>query len=78
MFQVEIDKMGMKQKEEIMYTMTSWEEKGMEKGVEKGREKERQTIALNLLRQGVAIETIAQATGLTLEQLQEMQAKLSG
>ena len=34
-------------------------------------------IALNLLRQGISIEAIAQATGLTLPQLQEMQAKLS-
>jgi predicted transposase/invertase (TIGR01784 family) len=72
-FQAEIDRMGMNQKEEIMQTMTSWEEKGMEKGMEK----ERQTIALNLLRQGISIETIAQATGLTLVQLQEMQEKLS-
>ncbi len=68
-FQAEVDRMGMTQKEEIMETMTSWEKKGMEK--------ERQSIALNLLRQGISIETIAQATGLTLTQLQEIQAKLS-
>ena len=42
-FQAEIDTMGMTQKEEIMQTMTSWEEKGMEKGMEK----EWQSIALN-------------------------------
>ncbi len=35
----EINTMGMTQKEAIMQTMTSWEEKGMEK--------ERQTIALS-------------------------------
>ena len=52
-----------------MQAMTSWEEKGMEK--------ERQTIALNFLRQGILIEAIAQATGVTLPQLQEMQAKSS-
>ena len=69
-FQAEIDRMGMTQKEEIMQTMTSWEEKGIEKGIET----ERQTIALNLLRQGLSIEIIAQATGLTLPQLQDMQA----
>ena len=53
-----------------MQAMTSWEEKGMEKGMEKAR----RSIALNLLRQGISIETIAQATGLTLPQLQDMQA----
>jgi predicted transposase/invertase (TIGR01784 family) len=63
----------MSQKEEIMQTMTSWEEKGMEKGLERAT----QSIAINLLRQGVSIDTIAQATGLTLTQLQEIQAKLS-
>jgi predicted transposase YdaD len=45
--------------------MTSWEEKGMEK--------ERQAIALNLLRQGISIDVIAQATGLTISQLQQLQ-----
>jgi predicted transposase/invertase (TIGR01784 family) len=73
MFQAEIDRMDMSQKEEIMQTMTSWEEKGMEKGLEKAT----QSIAINLLRQGVSIDTIAQATGLTLTQLQEIQSKLS-
>jgi predicted transposase YdaD len=52
-----------------MQTVTSWEEKGMEKA--------RCSIATNLLRQGISIEAIAQATGLTLSQLQEIQAKLS-
>ncbi len=34
----------------------------------------RETIALNLLKQGIEIEAIAQATGLTIEQLQQLQA----
>lgn len=66
MFQAEIDRMGMNSKEEIMYTMTSWEEKGMEKGMEK----ERQTIALNLLRKNMDLETIAEVTGLTISELE--------
>jgi hypothetical protein len=33
MFQAEIDTMGLAQKEAIMETMTSWEEKGLEKGL---------------------------------------------
>jgi predicted transposase YdaD len=70
-FQAEIDKMESVQKERIMETLTSWEEKGMEKG----RETERQTIALNLLMQNVPLETIAKATSLTIEQLQQLQAQ---
>ena len=51
-----------------MYTMTSWEEKGMEKAT--------QTIALNLLRQGFSIESITQATGLTIVQVQQLQKQV--
>jgi hypothetical protein len=36
-FQVELDKLEVRQKEVIMQTLTSWEEKGMEKGMEKGQ-----------------------------------------
>jgi hypothetical protein len=36
---------------------------------------ERQSIALNLLQQGIALEAIAQATGFTIAQLQELQSK---
>ncbi len=69
-FQAEIDKLSVNQKAQIMETMTSWERKGMEKGMEK----ERQSIALNLLQQGFPIEAIAQATGLTIVQLKQLQA----
>ncbi len=41
------------------------------------KEEKAQEIALNLLRQGLSIESIAQATGLTVTQLQEMQNQLS-
>ena len=43
-------------------------------GIEKGREAERQAIARNLLRENISLEIIAQATGLTLAQLQQLQA----
>ena len=69
-FQSEIDKMGMTQKEEIMQTMTSWEEKGIEKGLERAT----QSIALNMLRKKLDLETIAEVTGLTIAQLQNLQA----
>jgi predicted transposase/invertase (TIGR01784 family) len=39
------------------------------------RAEEREAIAINLLKQGIAIEAIMQATGLTIEQLQALQAQ---
>ena len=62
--------MGITQKEEIMQTITSWEEKGMEKGMEK----ERQSIALNMLKDNFSLEQISRLTGLTITQLQQLQA----
>lgn len=41
-----------------------------------GQEVKAQAIALNLLKQGLAIEAIAQATDLTLEQIQQLQAQI--
>lgn len=70
LFQSEIDKMGMTQKEEIMQTMTSWEEKGMEKGLEQAT----QSIALNMLKDNFSLEQISRLTGLTIAQLQQLQA----
>jgi hypothetical protein len=49
-------------------------EQGIEQGIEKGRDRERQAIALNLLRKNIPLETIAEATGLAIEQLQQLQA----
>jgi predicted transposase YdaD len=69
-FQAEIDRMGMTQKEEIMQTMTSWEEKGMEKGLERAT----QSIALNMLKDNFSLEQIARLTGLTIDQIQQLQA----
>jgi predicted transposase/invertase (TIGR01784 family) len=75
-FQAEIDKPELRQQEAIMQVTTSWEEKGIEKGIERGRQEERQAIALNLLRQGLPKEAIAQATGLTMAQVQRLQAQM--
>jgi predicted transposase/invertase (TIGR01784 family) len=64
--------MGIAKKEGIMQTMTSWEEKGMEKGMEK----ERRTIALNMLKDDFSLEQISRLTGLSLAQLQKLQAEI--
>jgi predicted transposase YdaD len=68
-FQAELDKLEVSQKEDIMETLTSWEEKGMEK--------ERQTIALNMLRKKLPVETIAEVTGLTPKQVQVLQTQMN-
>ena len=44
-------------------------------GEQIGMEKARNQIALNLLKQDVPVETIAQATGLTIAQLKKLQTK---
>jgi predicted transposase YdaD len=67
-FQTEIDTMGIAKKEAIMQTMTSWEEKGMEK--------ERRTIALNMIKGNLSLEQISQFTGLSITQLQKLQAEI--
>ena len=52
--------------------ITSVEQIGYDRGVEN----ERDSIALNLLKQGIAIEVIVQATGLTIVQVQQLQIQL--
>ena len=49
-----------------MQTVTSWEEKGIEKAT--------QSIALNMLKDNFSLEQISRLTGLTIAQLQHMQA----
>ncbi len=79
------------EEERQMPYITSVEQIGYDRGVKEAEqqlleaqrsierllvERER-TIALNLLQQGLSIEVISQATGLTVTQLQEMQNQLS-
>jgi hypothetical protein len=60
--------MGLAEKEAIMQATTSWEEKGIEKAT--------QSIALKMLRKQMATTTIAEVTGLTIAQLQDLQAQV--
>ena len=46
--------------------------KGMEKGLEKGKTEEQRLIATKLKKQGVNIETIAQCTGLSVEEINRL------
>lgn len=47
-------------------------EEGMEKGMEKGKAEEQRLIAANFKKQGVNIETIAQCTGLSVEEINKL------
>lgn len=47
-------------------------EKGMEKGMKKGMKKEQRFIAANLKKQGIAIEIIAQCTGVSMEEIEAL------
>ena len=68
-FRVEIDKLELGEKEAVMQTMISWEEKGLEKAT--------RTIALNMLRKNLALETIAEMTGLTIAEVQALQGQVN-
>jgi predicted transposase/invertase (TIGR01784 family) len=46
---------------------------GIEQGIEQGEDRATQKIALNLLRKNIPLDTIAEVTGLTIEQLQQLQ-----
>lgn len=72
------------EEERQMPYITSVEQIGYDRGVKEAEQRSHEqlleaqrSIALNLLRQGLSIEVIAQATGLTLTKLQEMQNQLS-
>jgi predicted transposase/invertase (TIGR01784 family) len=54
--------------------LSSIERMGIEQGIEQGKDRATQTIALNLLRKNISLETIAEITGLTIAQLQQLKA----
>jgi predicted transposase/invertase (TIGR01784 family) len=48
------------------------EQEGRQKGEQEGRQEEKVEIALNMLRKDLDLATIAEVTGLTIEQLQSL------
>lgn len=67
-FKATVDKIGLSKEEVYMEITTSW-----------GREaaqKTREEIALNMLKAGMAVNEIAQITGLGVEEVQQLQAQL--
>ncbi len=73
-FKNNIDRMGLSddEQEKYMEIVTSWEREGIEKGIEEATER----IAINLLREGATFEFVTKVTGLTTEQVRELQAQL--
>jgi predicted transposase/invertase (TIGR01784 family) len=54
--------------------VTSIERMGIEQGIEQGEDRATEKIALNLLRENISLKTISRTTGLTIKQLQQLQA----
>jgi predicted transposase/invertase (TIGR01784 family) len=52
---------------------TELKDTSREEGLQEGEEKSAKAIALSLLNQGIAIEVITKATGLTIAQIQQLQ-----
>jgi predicted transposase/invertase (TIGR01784 family) len=74
-FQAEVGKLDASEREDVMQIVTTWMEQGIEKGIEQGWQEAQTAIALNLLKQGISMAAIAEATGLTIAQLQHLQAE---
>lgn len=52
-------------------------DEGIEKGIKKGRQEEKREMAQNLLREGVDIEIIMRASGLTKEEIEKIATELN-
>jgi predicted transposase/invertase (TIGR01784 family) len=50
-----------------------WREEALKEGRQEGRQEERRIVAENLLQQGVSVEIIATATGLSIEEIHQLQ-----
>jgi predicted transposase/invertase (TIGR01784 family) len=64
------------EQERQMPYVTSIEQLGIEKGREQGREAERRSLALKMLQENIALETIARITGFSIAQLQQLQPQV--
>jgi predicted transposase/invertase (TIGR01784 family) len=49
-------------------------EQGIERGIEQGEDRATQKIALKMLQENIPLEVITRITGLTIDQLQELQS----
>jgi hypothetical protein len=63
------------EEERQMPYITSVEQIGYDRGIKEGQEEKAIAIALNMLRKRLDLETIAEVTGLSIAQLQQLQAE---
>jgi predicted transposase/invertase (TIGR01784 family) len=49
-------------------------EQGIERGIEQGEDRATQKIALKMLQENIPLEVITRITGLTIDQLQQLQS----
>jgi predicted transposase YdaD len=69
---------GLRLEEEVIYRLVQrviMQESVIYRSIQKD---EKRAIALNLLRRGVAIDIIAPSTGLSIEEVQQLQQQLNG
>jgi predicted transposase YdaD len=76
LFQVTANNMGLLQEEKYMEIVTSWERKARQEGIQQGIQEAQETIAINLLRERLSVELVIKTTGLSLEQVRELQRRL--
>ncbi len=50
---------------------------GKQKGRQEGKQEGKQEVALNMLRSGIPVSQIAQFTGLSLQQIQQLQSEFN-
>jgi antitoxin component of RelBE/YafQ-DinJ toxin-antitoxin module len=67
------------EEQDFMRTMEqvdAWYDAEIAKAEQKAEERKQQEIAVNLLRKSISLEVIAEATGITIEQLQSLRSQL--
>ena len=79
-WKIALDYSGINEEGELPMQLTQayleWEEETKRKGREEGLQTKQREIALNLLELGLSIELVAEGTGLSLEQVQQLQLQL--
>jgi predicted transposase/invertase (TIGR01784 family) len=73
-FQAEVGRLEPNERETIMQIVTSWMEQGLEQGLERGRQETQVEIARKMIQRNLPLETIAEVTGLSIAQLQQLQS----
>jgi predicted transposase/invertase (TIGR01784 family) len=71
------DELRTYEEERKMPYITSVEQIGYDRGLKQGQEEKAIAIALNMLQKNMSVETISELTGLTLQQIQTLQAQIA-